>query len=258
MSTTTTNITEQEREALEQFKQKISQDNVVVRDNDDEACLRWLRARKFDVNKSYEMVTKYVEWREKKQIDKLSLEKLGESLKTKAVSFMGTDKDGRIAVVVFPARHTPGTLDCGELENLLSFTIDAAVTTLTRNDKFILLFDYEGWGLSCVDSNVDKVIMNVGQNNYPERLGDAFLIRPPWYFSTVWNIVKYFLDEKTKSKFTFVYKNEELLNRFDTDNLLERYGGTRKEQTLEEFLVSVVKDETITLGDFLDNVAKKA
>jgi len=248
-----------EREALDKFCDRISQ-LPKPRDAEctEEAKLRWLRARKFDVDKSYDMYQKFVEWRAEKGIDSLCLKDFNQILKTTAVSFMGEDKQGRCAIVIFPARHVPGTVDCDELENILAFTIEIACHRLKSNDRFTILFDYEGWGLSCVDSNVDKVIMHVGQNNYPERLGEALLIKPPWYFSTVWSIVKVFLDEKTKSKFQFVKCYEELRSRFDPENLLEKYGGTRKETSLEQFLLEALEsDYDICLREHLEK-AKKA
>jgi hypothetical protein len=249
-----------ERDALDKFCERFNQ-LPKVRDAEctEEAKLRWLRARKFDVEKSCDMYQKFIEWRAEKNIDKLSLKDFNQAIKTTAVSFMGEDKQGRCAIVIFPARHVPGTVDCNELENLLAFTIEIACDLLKSSDRFTILFDYEGWGLSCVDSNVDKVIMHVGQNNYPERLGEALLIRPPWYFSTVWSIVKVFLDEKTKSKFQFVKCYDELKERFAPENLLEKYGGTRKETSLEDYLMHALdRNMDITLADHLEqSVAKR-
>jgi DNA-binding protein H-NS len=233
-------LSETEIEALEQFREKIKQ-LPTPRDSEctEAAHLRWLKARKFDVEKAHEMYENYITWRTERGIENLSVSSFDQAIKTKAVSFMGEDKQGRCGIVIFPARHVPGTIECTELENLLAFTIEAACHCQTKNDKFAILFDYDGWGLSCVDSNVDKVIMNIGQNNYPERLGEALLIRPPWYFSTVWSIVKVFLDEKTKSKFQFVKCYDELRERFTPENLLEKYGGTRQEESIEEHLMKL-------------------
>jgi len=241
-----------EQEELERFREMIGQLPQRQSECTEVAQLRWLRARKFDADKAHEMYKNFVDWRNEKKIDKICLKDVSQVLKTPAVSFMGEDKQGRCAIVIFPARHVPGTIDCHELEQMLAFTIEIACTlTCRKSDRFTILFDYDGWGLSCVDSNIDKVIMNVGQNNYPERLGEALLIKPPWYFSTVWSIVKVFLDEKTKNKFQFVKSYDELKERFTPENLLERYGGTRKETTLEAFLMEALdSNHDMTLEEF--------
>lgn len=245
-------LTASEIEALEHFRERIKElNNPRTHECTEVAHLRWLRARKFDVDKAYEMYKNFLEWREEKGIDKLNLNCFDQALKTKAVAFMGEDKQGRQGIVIFPARHTPGTLESHELENLMAFTIEVACQCLKTSDRFTILFDYEGWGLSCVDSTVDKVIMHVGQNNYPERLGEALLIKPPWYFSTVWSIVKVFLDEKTKSKFTFAKCYSEVTERFTPENLLTKYGGKMQEQSLEEFLMSKFESNCdMTLEEF--------
>jgi hypothetical protein len=242
-----------EQEALNKFRERIAH-LPKLRESEctETAILRWLRARKFDVDKSVEMYENFIKWRMDKNIDSLCLKDVSTVLKTNAISFMGEDKQGRCSIVIFPARHIPGTIECHDLEKMMAFTIEI-VCALSKHDRFTILFDYEGWGLSCVDSNVDKVIMHVGQNNYPERLGEALLIKPPWYFQTVWSIVKVFLDDKTKSKFQFVKSYDELKERFTPENLLEKYGGMRKETTLEEYLLNALdSNHDMMLKDFFE------
>ncbi|KAL0481718.1 hypothetical protein AKO1_012385 [Acrasis kona] len=251
-------LSESEREALEQFNNRI---NELSKQRDSEhteaALLRWLRARKFDVDKAFDMYKEFLEWREEKGIERLCLDDFGPILNTNAVSFMGEDKKGRMSIVIFPARHTPGTMDCNELEKLMAFVIEILATKMVKSEKITIVFDYDGWGLSCVDSNVDKVIMHVGQNNYPERLGEALLMRPPWYFSTVWSIIKVFLDEKTKNKFQMLKHMSELTEKFTPDNLLEKFGGNRKEQSLEDFLLAALNnDRKMTLEQYHKSIER--
>jgi len=57
----------------------------------------------------------------------------------------------------------------------------------------------------------------MAQNNYPEILGNMFIINSPFLFTGIWMIVKMWLDEKTKEKIHILgsnYKKELLKHVF--------------------------------------------
>lgn len=68
----------------------------------------------------------------------------------------------------------------------------------------------------------------IGQNNYPETMGFMFIINAPYLFSTVWGLVKPWLDEATQRKIHILGKGykTELLNYIDAANLPKNLGGT--------------------------------
>lgn len=45
-----------------------------------------------------------------------------------------------------------------------------------------------------------KLIVDIGQNYYPETMGMTFIINAPWLFDTIWSFVKIWMDEVTVSK----------------------------------------------------------
>ena len=40
----------------------------------------------------------------------------------------------------------------------------------------------------------------ITQDNYPESLGQLFIVNAPWAFTAVWAIIKAWLDEVTRNK----------------------------------------------------------
>lgn len=67
----------------------------------------------------------------------------------------------------------------------------------------------------------------ISQNYYPERLGKLFLINAPWGFSTVWSVVKGWLDPVTVKKIHILgggYKSE-LLKHVPAESLPKEFGG---------------------------------
>ena len=67
----------------------------------------------------------------------------------------------------------------------------------------------------------------ISQNYYPERLGKLYLINAPWGFSTVWSVVKGWLDPVTVAKIHILgsgYQSE-LFKNVDPENLPTAFGG---------------------------------
>jgi hypothetical protein len=67
----------------------------------------------------------------------------------------------------------------------------------------------------------------ISQNYYPERLGRLYLINAPWGFSSVWSIVKGWLDPVTVQKIQVLggTYQAELLAQIPAENLPEHFGG---------------------------------
>ena len=68
----------------------------------------------------------------------------------------------------------------------------------------------------------------ISQNYYPERLGRLYLINAPWGFSSVFGVVKGFLDPVTVQKIHVLgsgYQSE-LLAQVPKENLPKEFGGT--------------------------------
>lgn len=67
----------------------------------------------------------------------------------------------------------------------------------------------------------------ISQNYYPERLGKLYMINAPWGFSTVWGVVKGWLDPVTVSKINILGSGyqKELLAQIPAENLPKSLGG---------------------------------
>jgi|TARA_B110001450_G_C17620291_1_gene480904 hypothetical protein len=45
-----------------------------------------------------------------------------------------------------------------------------------------------------------QYVSKIAQDYYPEQLGQLMIVNAPYLFSTVWAIIKGWLDEKTREK----------------------------------------------------------
>lgn len=69
----------------------------------------------------------------------------------------------------------------------------------------------------------------IGQDRYPECMGKFYIINAPWAFTSVWSIIKPWLDEVTVAKIDIVSSasvKERLLSQIPAENLPIEFGGT--------------------------------
>jgi hypothetical protein len=235
-------LSKEQEEAVKSLKLKLDELKLtekMSKTDFEREVLRFLRARKFKVDKTLEMIKKYLEWRETNQFYTKTAADCKDVTWTKAFVYMGKDKENHHTFVVFPAKHIPSSLDYKQVEIMAVLILDNFFEQMDKTQEQInLLFCYDNWGLSCVDRTIDSMFMSIGQDYFPERLHRAFLVNPPWFFSTIWTILKPFLDQKTVEKINFLgddYK-EVLLQHYDEDQLLEVFGGKNKETTAYELM----------------------
>jgi len=243
------NLTKEQTEALAQFKSTLTEKQVFKSEkHDDHLLLRFLRARKFDVQRATEMFVACEKWREEKKVDEIfATFKYEEAEQVNAIYprfYHKTDKAGRPIYI-----EILGSLD---LETLFKLT-----TRERLENHFIYEYEKlcrvrlpkcsEAIGhhveTSCTILDLKncsvmqalkirdmlKLIVEIGQNYYPETMGMTFIINAPWLFDTVWNIVKMWLDEVTVNKIRIFRAGKDysasLFEFIDPQNLPFRLGG---------------------------------
>lgn len=91
------------------------------------------------------------------------------------------------------------------------------------------IMDLKGVGITKVSSvyGYVKSASAMSQNYYPERLGRLYLINAPWGFSSVFGIIKGFLDPVTVQKIHVLGGSyqKELLAQIPAENLPKEFGG---------------------------------
>ena len=91
------------------------------------------------------------------------------------------------------------------------------------------IMDLKGVGISKASSvyGYVKQASAISQNYYPERLGQLYVINAPWGFSTVFSVIKGFLDPVTVKKIHVLGSGyqKELLEQVPKENLPQELGG---------------------------------
>ncbi|OQD72347.1 hypothetical protein PENPOL_c001G08095 [Penicillium polonicum] len=211
--------------------------------------LRFLRARKFDVEAAKTMFTASEKWRKEFGTDDLARDfdypEKEEVSKFYPQYYHKTDKDGRPVYI-----EKMGKIDLNQmykittadrmLQNLVSEyekLADPRLPACSRKAGKLLetccsVMDLKGVGITSVPSvyGYVKQASDISQNHYPERLGKLYLINAPWGFSTVFGAIKGFLDPVTVSKIHILGSGyqKELLAQVPAENLPVEFGGSCK------------------------------
>lgn len=92
------------------------------------------------------------------------------------------------------------------------------------------IIDLKGVGITNASSVFGYIrqASSISQNYYPERLGKLYVINAPWGFSTVFSVVKGFLDPVTVNKIHVLGSGyeRELLAQVPPENLPTPFGGS--------------------------------
>lgn len=91
-------------------------------------------------------------------------------------------------------------------------------------DTCTIVFDLTGFSLKNADYATIKFLADVFEAHYPETLGFILIHNAPWIFSTVWNIIKNWLDPVVASKIHFT-KDAKELSKFIDPTLIPDYLG---------------------------------
>lgn len=211
--------------------------------------LRFLRARKFDVQLSKQMFIDSEKWRAEfgGGVDDLvrtfTYPEKAQIVQYYPQYYHKTDKDGRpvyieaLGKVDLKAMHKITSED-RMLQNLVceyEKMADPRLPACCRKAGYLLetscsILDLKGVGISKASSVYGYIQKTsaVSQNYYPERLGKLYMINAPWGFSTVWSFIKGWLDPVTVAKIHILGSGyeKELLAQIPKENLPKQYGGS--------------------------------
>jgi len=243
-------VSQEPNELLTKLKESLTESvpDYKPSEHSDELLLRFLKARKFNVDKAKLMFSEYLTWRQTFGVDDIvnnlvfpEYEKCQELYPR---FYHKTDKQGR-AVYFEVMSHINSKLLDGtitttdrfvqyyvrEYEKTTRYRFAAlSLKAGTNVDKSCSILDLKNVPLMQFN-NIRKVlgqVTHIAQNYYPETLGRMFIINAPLLFQGVWGMVKGMLDEATVAKISILGSSyqKELLEAIDAENLPSDYGGT--------------------------------
>ncbi|KAI9248667.1 CRAL-TRIO domain-containing protein [Helicostylum pulchrum] len=230
---------------------------LVASNNPDSTILRFLRARKWDLDASYNMLTNTLRWRLEMRANEIAslgqtglineLEKakpgLGVAFKhqldLKMVTLGGPDKQARGACFVNVQIHHKENQPLEVMKLLTLYMVETSrVVCDYPMDTVCIVFNLENFTLANMDFDIVKFLVECFQAYYPETLGLACIHKAPWVFSTVWNLIAPLLDPVVASKIVFTKNLEELEKYIDSDGLPVIITGDTSKPSLDDLPLS--------------------
>jgi len=233
---------------LDKFRKDLQDNGHFVPERmDDAALLRFLRARKFDLEKAKAMLLAAEQWRKDFGVEEILInfdfKEKEEVDKYYPQYYHKMDKDGRpiyierLGKLDIKALYAITTQErqlqrlVWEYEKFLNERLPACSKAVGHPvETSCTILDLNNVSLSNFYRVKDYVMAaaSIGQDRYPECMGKFYIINAPWAFSTVWSFIKPWLDEVTVAKIDILgssYK-EKLLAQISADNLPKELGGS--------------------------------
>eukprot|EP01094_Clydonella_sp_ATCC50884_P023360 TRINITY_DN557_c0_g2_i1.p1 TRINITY_DN557_c0_g2~~TRINITY_DN557_c0_g2_i1.p1 ORF type:complete len:425 (+),score=184.03 TRINITY_DN557_c0_g2_i1:129-1277(+) len=202
----------------------------------DDACLcRYLRARQYDLEKSYKMLDASLLWRASFKPETITAAEIAPEASSGKV-YVSTSRDwaGRPVVYMRPGKDTDADPDTKI--KFVVWVLENASNIMNTNEtgveKMTWIVDFSNSSVGAPNGDsvkVSKDTLHIVQDHYPERLGNAFMLNAPFVFNAFWKVLSPFIDPVTKQKVQFLKKKEEYkkLKLYIPEESLEaEYGGT--------------------------------
>jgi len=215
------------------------------------AAIRYLRARNMDLKEAEKMWNESMKWRREFDVEHKCVEwckelEEGETVRAQVCQrhwfggLSGRDRWGLpINIIRFGTADPAGFVREAGFEALVLqyvVTLERGIVEARRLSvqkgeflsNFVEIVDVGGDGIGQYMNrgmNSAKHMMPLAKIldlNYPERVRKVFMLKAPWYFQGVWNVVKPAIPEATKSKIGMYGSEgwtEELLEYMTEDNI---------------------------------------
>jgi len=232
-------------EAIQELKERIDQwernpppeeAGLTFARKDESFLLRFLRARKFDLDRALQLYINFYRYRQK-YADKLtdynprSVEHI---LKSGAVRVLDKRlRNGAKVICLFPHCWDYENVPFGDNFKTLMLTLDKLIEDEETQVNGIAIFNnLEGVSFFQIMKLVQSEQMEKGmviellQDAFPARFKGFHLINQPWYVSIVLAIMRPFMKSKLRSRFRIHGAEMSGLHEFiEPENLPEDFGG---------------------------------
>ncbi|XP_027163805.1 phosphatidylinositol/phosphatidylcholine transfer protein SFH9 isoform X2 [Coffea eugenioides] len=239
---------EKEEEAVNIFRQTLVDRDLLPACHDDyHTMLRFLRARKFDVDKTVHMWLDMLNWRKENGVDTIIKDfvynEYEDVQRYYPHGYHGVDKQGRPVYIERLGKVEPSKLmGVTTTDRFLKYHIQGferifaekfpacSISARRHIDSTTTILDVHGLNWMSFGKIAHDLVMRIQKidgDNYPETLHQMFIVNAGSGFKLLWNTVKSFLDPRTTSKIHVLGNKfqSRLLEVIDASQLPDFLGG---------------------------------
>ncbi|KAF9386968.1 hypothetical protein CPC16_007289 [Podila verticillata] len=234
--------------------------SFVQSEHPDTTVLRFLRARKWNVEKAMEMLVLALEWRITMGVDEvvqegeeaLDVKYPGflEQLKNGKVIFRGHDRQGRPLCLINVSLHNPNAQSQQAIQRLSIYVIETARLMLQPPVETIsVVFDMSNFSMSNMDWPTTKFFIHAAEACYPELLGVCVVHKAPWIFGAIWKIISPMLDPVIRAKIQFTNNRKELEEFVAKDQLMKNQAYDGEDEVPYQYVEPRQDENKLLSGD---------
>ena len=195
--------------------------------------LRFLRARDMNGKKAATMLRTHMTWYNKYKPNELHETEINQkALDSGCWRLLGRTQDGSPVLEIQVGLWNPHEYGKEDYVTYVGWFEAMLERMMQRHTKMIIIFDMAGWKFWHANYvTYIHGLVDIAQNQYPERLRRVLMVNAPFIFKGVWAVIRPWLDPKTATKVVFLSEEFTLLAEFTDltlalDLLPARYGGT--------------------------------
>ncbi|KAH6765356.1 Sec14p-like phosphatidylinositol transfer family protein [Perilla frutescens var. hirtella] len=238
-----------EEKVVNAFRQALVERDMLPACYDDyHTMLRFLKARKYDIDKTVQMWEEMLNWRKENGVDTIIqdfvYEEFEEVQRYYPHGYHGVDKGGRPVYIERLGKVEPSKLmNVTTVDRFLKYHIQgfekafaekfAACSIVAKQhiDSTITILDVHGLNWMSFGKIAKDIVMRmqrIDSNNYPETLHQMFIVNAGSGFKCLWNWAKGFLDPRTTAKIHVLGTRfqDKLLEVIDASQLPDFLGGS--------------------------------
>lgn len=160
-----------------------------------------------NTERAWDFLQSLVEFKEDYLQNKLgySLPFLKEEVKKNLISNIGSDIYGRPILLIKAKYFNPKQMEKEHLVDLLVLVLEETLKKLPKNiDKVLLMADLTGVNSSNSSLPHMKLIQEIMNKYYVERMANMIIINKGLFFTFIWKIIKSFLPERVINKIIII------------------------------------------------------